>query len=189
MTARLTYGVSTKRALAAFAAAGLAGVALTACTPDEHPTSEKGTTPPVVTGNQAIPGELVNADDIPAEPSGAVGTFTLVDADGKVAGAGSFVQTRGGTKLNVRVTGLEKGPHKVEIRNTKDCFGGGTASVIPAGNLPGIAINDHGEGSANQTVEVQVGALNEKTLVITSSGNAGSADGAEPVACGLITAN
>ncbi|MFT3660952.1 MAG: hypothetical protein QM809_06020 [Gordonia sp. (in: high G+C Gram-positive bacteria)] len=187
MTTRLTNGVSTKRALAFLAAAGLAGAALTACSPpNEQPADKdaKGTTPAVVTGNQAIPGELVNADDVPAEATAAVGTFTLIQKEGKVVGAGSFVDTQGGTKLTMRVDGLSKGQHKVEVRNAKECFAGGAAAVISGGNLPGLVVDDHGSGSANQTVSVKIADLNEKILVVTES-----ATGSEPIACGVIAAN
>lgn len=185
MTARQTHGVTTPRVFATLAATGLAAVALTACTPDEYPTDQKGTTPAVVTGNQAVPGDLVNADDIPAEPGAAVGTVALVDGEGKGVGAASFVSTGQGAKVNLRVSHLKKGQHKVEVRSGGTCDGDkeftGTGNAIAGGSLPGISVGDDGNGSANQTVSVKIAELNKKTLVVV--------DGSTPIACGVIAAN
>lgn len=193
MTTRRTHGVSIKRACAALAAAGLAGVALTACSPNEHPTSEKGTTPPVITGNQAIPGDLVNADDIPADHNNPVGTVTLLDNDGHTVGAASFVKTAGGTQVNLRLNAnhseerkaIPAGQHRVEVRNSKECFTGGTpAAVIANGTLPTVTVDSHGAGSTRATVAVDIAALNDKILVISDT-----ASDPQAVACGLIAAN
>ncbi|MEZ5210527.1 superoxide dismutase family protein [Gordonia sp. (in: high G+C Gram-positive bacteria)] len=185
MTARQTHGVTTPRALAALAATGLAAVALTACTPDEHPTDAKGTTPAVVTGNQVIPGDLINADDIPASPGSAVGTVSLSDSSGNSVGAASFVPAGSQAKVNLRVTGMKKGQHKVEVRSggtcdAKDSYSG-TGNAIAGGSLPGLSVGDDGTGSVTQTVSVTVADLNDKTMVVV--------DGGTPIACGVITAN
>lgn len=188
MTASLTTGAKITRGVLTLAAAGLAGVALTACTPDQHPTTEKGTTPPVATGNQVIPGELVNADDVPAEPGSAIGTVTLQSGEGDSVGAASFVALGNSTKVNLRVTTLEKGQYKVEVRtgtycDTQDNKFTGTGNALAGGSLPGIAVNDRGVGSANQTVNVNIGELDGKAMVLLQG------DATEPIACGVITAN
>lgn len=185
MTASLTPRASRTRVLAALAAAGLAGVALTACTPHEYPTSEKGTTPPVVTGNQVIPGDLVNADGIAAEPGAAVGTVALAGADGDSVGAASFVADGSRAKMNLRVSGLKPGQHKVEVRTGTNCDApndfAGTGNAIAGGSLPGVSVDSEGNGSANQSVAVTIGDLDGKAMVIL--------DSATPIACGVIMAN
>lgn len=188
MTASLTTGAKITRGVLTLAAAGLAGAALTACTPNEQPTSAPGTTHPVVTGNQVIPGDLVNADDVPAEPGSAIGTVTLLSSEGDSVGAASFVALGSSTKVNLRVTTLEKGQYKVEVRTGTNCdtMGEkftGTGNAIAGGSLPGISVNDKGAGSANQTVNVNIGELDGKAMVLLD----GTAT--EPVACGVITAN
>lgn len=185
MTASLTHGARGPRALAAIAAAGLAGLALTACTPHEYPTSEPGTTPPVVTGNQVIPGDLVNADGIPAEPGSAVGTVALASAEGDSVGAASFVADGSRAKMNLRVSGLAQGQHGVEVRSGTNCDApndfSSTGNAIAGGSLPGISVGPEGNGSANQTVAVNIGDLDGKAMVLL--------DDSSPIACGIIMAN
>ncbi|MFM9377036.1 superoxide dismutase family protein [Gordonia sp. VNK21] len=185
MSVRNIHGASAKRALLALAVAG-AAVALSACTPDEYPTDKPGTTPPVQTGNQVIPGDLVNADDISAgDESTAVGTVSLINPKGDSVGAASFVPAGEGVKVTLRVVDLPKGQHKVGIYSVGDCGGdssfSGVGSVINGGNLPGISVGDNGTGSAIQDVaSLDVAGLNGKSMVI------GGTDG--NIACGVITA-
>lgn len=188
MTARLT---TTVRAITAVAAAGLAGAALTACTPDEHPTDVPGTVPPVITGNQASP--TVDADGIPnggeespeAAAGAAVATVTLKDAAGTTVGAGTFVAAGSQAKVNLRVTGLSKGQHKVELRSGGSCNPeyafAATDSVIAGGSLPGISVGENGTGVATQSVAVNIADLDGKTLVVLEQ--------TAPIACGVVAAS
>ncbi|GAC56999.1 superoxide dismutase [Gordonia hirsuta DSM 44140 = NBRC 16056] len=200
MTASLITGVTTKRVLATLAAAGIAGFGLTACTPDEHVSDVPGTNPAPITGNQVEPGDLVNADDVPAAPGSAVGTANLLSPSGDALGAASFVTEGNSTKVNLRVSGMTPGSHKVEVRSASSCFApkeveveggsptaapvGGftnTGNVIAGGSLPGIAVNEQGNGSARQTVTVNVADLDGKIVVLLTGDTA--------VACGNIVAN
>ncbi len=51
-TATGSKGRTARRALTVFAAAGIIGAAVAACTPNEPPSDVPGTTPSVITGNQ-----------------------------------------------------------------------------------------------------------------------------------------
>lgn len=198
MTASLTS--TTKRVLATLAAAGIAGVALTACTPDEHASDVPGTTPPVITGQQVIPGDLVNADGIAAPAGSAVGTAALLSSEGANIGSASFVSAADSTTMNLRVAGATPGQHKVEVRSGNSCVtqkqegstGGdavvettsgfiGTGTVITGGSLPGIFVDQHNNGTARQTVNLDASELDGKTLVIVT--------GDVVTACGVIMAN
>lgn len=191
MTARLS---TTARAITAITAAGLAGVALSACTPNEQPSTVPGTVPPVISGQQASP--TVDADGIPnggeshgdnAAPGEAVGTATLTDAAGAGVGAATFVAAGNQAKVNLRVTGLTAGQHKVEIRSGGSCDAtngySATGNVLAGGSLPGIAVAADGTGTATQAVSVKIADLNAKTLVVID------ANGGAPVACGVIAAS
>ncbi|MFZ2509956.1 MAG: hypothetical protein WAW85_02545 [Gordonia sp. (in: high G+C Gram-positive bacteria)] len=198
MTASLTS--TTKRVLATLAAAGIAGVALTACTPDEHASDVPGTTPPVITGQQAIPGDLVNADGVAAPAGSAVGTVALLSSAGDNIGAASFVSAENSTTMNLRVSGATPGQHKVEVRSGNSCVtqkregtvGGdatvettsgftGTGTVIAGGALPGVFVDEHTNGTARQTVNLNASELDGKTLVLVT--------GDVVTACGVIMAN
>ena len=65
MTGSSTLGSKTVRSVLALGAAGAIAAALAGCTPDEPRSDTPGTTPSVVTGNQAPPGSVDDADGIP----------------------------------------------------------------------------------------------------------------------------
>lgn len=187
MSVSNTRGVSLKRAALAFTAVG-AAVALSACSPNEEPSNVPGTTPPVVTGNQAIPGDLVNADGIEAPNERAIGNVSLIDLEGKTVGAATFVPAHEGVKVTLRVAGVPRGQHEVSIHAEGDCGGdtsfSGVGSVLSGGNLPGISVGADGKGSVTQNVgTLNIGQLNGKSMVISQT------DGDQQYACGVITAN
>ncbi len=198
MTASLTS--TTKRVLGTLAAAGIAGFALTACTPDEHASDVPGTTPPVITGQQAIPGDLVNADDVKSPAGASVGTVALLSAEGDNIGSASFVSAEQSTTMNLRVAGATPGQHRVEVRSGNSCVtvkregtaGGdavvdtnsgftGTGTAIAGGSLPGIFVDPQTNGTLRQTVNLTASELDGKTLMMLT--------GDVVTACGVIMAN
>ena len=116
-------------------------------------------------------------------------------------GVASFVQDANhSTKVNLRVNDLASGQHKVEVRSGNSCIvnkqegteGGdatvvtdtgftGTGTAIAGGTLPGLFVDEHNNGSARQTVNLDASELDGKTLVILT--------GDVVSACGVIIAN
>ena len=174
----------TARTTAALAAAGLAAVALTACSPNEHPTDAPGTTPPIVTGDQALPADMVNPAEAPDAGSN-VETASLLDKDGKAAGAATLVETPTGTRFDLNLAGIPAGQYRAEVRSGSACNAAGdfadAGSPVSGASVDGV--NVAGEptmGSASITVSAKADALSGKPLVVTP------ADGGAAVACGLI---
>lgn len=119
MTVRSTNRASTVRVVAAVAAAGGAVLALSACTPNEHPSDVKGTKPAVVTGDQVAPGEVVNKDGVPNAAQSA--TTTLLDKQGNRIGFVSFSQEGESVKVSARVSGVKPGSHGLHIHSIGKC--------------------------------------------------------------------
>ncbi|MFT4086359.1 MAG: superoxide dismutase family protein [Gordonia sp. (in: high G+C Gram-positive bacteria)] len=182
MTVRTAPGFSTARVIGVVAAAGAMAAALAACTPNEPVSHAEYTTPAVVTGNQAIPGDLVNADNIPAT-SGAAGAVALTDKTGKDVGLGSFTTAEHGLKVSVRVNDLEEGEHEVTVvSGTCESSSFGTGTVITGGSLPGVNVGHDGTGATTSNADVlKITDVDGKALVVKD-------DKETVVACGVITA-
>lgn len=139
MTARTVSGSATTRrrltrGIAVAATAGAAGLALAACTPDEPPTDVPGTTPSVVTGNQAPPGQLDDADGIGAS-SQEKATATLIDAKGDDVGTATFTPSGSSVKVTVSVTkGLPAGFHGMHLHSNGTCTPGSSDAFSSAGS-------------------------------------------------------
>ena len=79
--------LAAPRALAALFSAGLIGVTLAGCSPDQEPTDVPGTTPPVVSDAPLPPGA---EDDVDGEPSGQIAVAEIKDTSGDVVGQATF---------------------------------------------------------------------------------------------------
>lgn len=133
MTASSTSGFVTaarvRRTMAVLAAAGIVGGAVAACTPDDPSTNVPGTTPSVVTGNQAPPGEIADADNIPATTKDSA-TAKLIDRTGRNIGEATFSPSGSSVKIDVRVSagsGLQAGFHGMHLHSNGVCQAGGSA--------------------------------------------------------------
>lgn len=133
MTGSRKPGTTTLRTLAVLASAGAIGLALAGCSVDESSTSAPGTTPSVVTGNQAPRGEVDDADQIPK--SGAeTAVANLVDTKGNTVGEATFTPSGSSVKVDVRVTkGLPAGFHGMHIHENGVCTAGGDQPFSSAG--------------------------------------------------------
>ena len=179
-------GVSTTRVLAVLAAAGTAGVVLAGCTPDQHPTDAEGTTPPVITGDQARPGDEVNAGTTTggAEAMSSV----LRNADGSNVGAADFALEGEAVSVTLRVTGMEAGEHMVHVHEGTKCEAGSAFATAgdhlmvdgeDVGALPAITVLENGTGTVTTVVDsFDLEQIRGKTIVVH--------EGDTRVACGQI---
>lgn len=171
------------RVLVAAGSAGVIALALAACTPDEPPTDAKGTTPAVITGDQADPERLVDADGIP-QSDGA--EAELADGDDETVGDAVLVPSETGLRVTVELSdgsGLAAGEYTLAVHDGENCDGEGFAGagpVLSGGELVGLNVLDNGSGLTQTTTDtLQLEAVGGKTLVVTSAGG-------ERAACGTI---
>lgn len=205
MTVSSKSGPAFRRTVAVLASAGALGLALAACTPDEPTTTEKGTTPPVQTGNPAPRVGLVNADDIPATGSEKA-VAALIDTSGKDVGEAVFRPN--GSSLSVLVniregSGIAAGVHGMHIHSGTTCVAadnfasaGGHLQVDghtgdPAsGDLVSINVLPNGSGSTlTSTSSVDLQQVEGKTIVIHQNAAGTPGDDAARLACGVIGAH
>lgn len=184
MTTSSNPGVSTPRVLATLAAAGLAGLALSACSPNEHPSDVPGTTPAVVTGDQADLNGLINGDGIVVDgeegaDATAIAPVSLVDSAGGTVGAVNVVRDGEKSRVTVRVVGLSEGLHKAEIRDGA-CDFAATGDTVE--ELEGIQVRADGSGLSMTVLPVGIADLNKKSVVVLSSA-------AAAIGCGVIDAS
>lgn len=132
--------LAAPRALAALASAGLIGVVLAGCSPDEEPTSAPGTTPSVVSDVPLPPGA---EDDVDGEPSGQIAVAEIKDTEGNTVGEATLTaatEDEGPVTISVRVTGgdLPAGFHGMHIHENGTCeagAGGAQAFTSAGGHL------------------------------------------------------
>ncbi|MEE3849898.1 superoxide dismutase family protein [Gordonia sp. LSe1-13] len=132
MTARTNR---IRRTLAVLASAGIAGAALAGCSPDEEPTDAPGTTPSVVTGNQAPPGEVDDADGIGPSPEEEA-TADLIDDQGETVGEAMFMPSGSSVQVTVRLnadSGIPAGFHGMHIHENGVCETEGDSAFTSAG--------------------------------------------------------
>ncbi|WAC53785.1 superoxide dismutase[Cu-Zn] [Gordonia sp. SL306] len=157
MTVRSKPGNSTRRTLAVLAAAGIVGAALAACTPDEPATDTPGTTPSVVTGNQAPPGEVDDADGAGNSPQEDA-TANLIDDSGKSIGEATFAPSGSSVKVTVRLnaeSGIPAGFHGMHIHQNGVCTTGGSEAFSSAGSH--LQVDGHtGHPSSGDLVSINV---------------------------------
>lgn len=140
--------LAAPRALAALFSAGLIGVTLAGCSPDQEPTDVPGTTPPVVSDAPLPPGA---EDDVDGEPSGQIAVAEIKDTSGEVVGhahISSATETSEPVTINVRVTAgeLPAGFHGMHIHETGTCdagAGGSQAFTSAGGHLQVDGNTDH----------------------------------------------
>ncbi|AUH67830.1 MULTISPECIES: superoxide dismutase family protein [Gordonia] len=197
MTVRSTNRASTVRVMAAVAAAGGAALALSACTPNEQPSDVPGTTPAVVTGDQVAPGDVVNADGIPASAQSA--STTLVNKDGNRVGFVSFSQEGEAVKVSMRVAGVKPGEHGIHIHTVGKCepatgfstAGGhfqadGHTGKPESGDLATLNVLKDGTASASTTTDAfTVQDIRGKAVILHDLADGGSE--APRLACGVIS--
>lgn len=107
------------RTAAALGVTGVAALGIAACSNGQVPSDVKGTTPSVITGNQAPPGDIERTG-APAAESGAVAE--LIDTKKNVVGTAIFVPEGAGVKVTVEVTkGLPAGFHGLHIHSNGTC--------------------------------------------------------------------
>lgn len=182
MTVSSKPGAATKRALAVLASAGAIGLVLAGCTPDEPTTTEKGTTPAVVTGNQAPQVGLDDADAIPAT-GGEKAVAKLINTSGTEIGEAVFAPSGSSLKVSVTVNAnstLPAGFHGMHIHSGSACdapggftsAGGhlqvdGRTSHPSSGDLVSINILSDGTGTTVTTTDsVKLTDIGGKTLII-----------------------
>ncbi|MBD0863362.1 superoxide dismutase family protein [Gordonia sp. zg691] len=132
--------LAASRALAALASAGLIGVALAGCSPDQNPTDVPGTTPSVISDQPLPPGAV---DDVDDEPTGQIATAEIKDTSGKVVGEATFTaptESDEPVTVSVRVTSgdLPAGFHGMHIHENGTCdagSGGAQAFTSAGGHL------------------------------------------------------
>lgn len=188
-------GISTTRVLAVLAAAGAAGAVLAGCTPDQHPTDAKGTTPSVITGDQARPGDEVNA----GTTSGGAEELrtTLRSVDGNNVGFATFTTEDDAVSVSLRVTGMDAGSHGVHIHSVGKCeASNGFASAgdhlqvdghtgkPESGDLTSVTVLSNGTGTVTSVTDAfDLEQIRGKALIVHEVGDT---DGTHRLACGVI---
>ncbi|WOC12683.1 superoxide dismutase family protein [Gordonia sp. MP11Mi] len=188
-------GISTTRVLAVLAAAGVAGAALAGCTPDQYPTDEKGTTPSVITGDQAQPGDEIKA----GTTSGGAEelTVTLRNTDGTSVGFATFSAEGDAVTVNLRVTGMDTGSHGVHIHSGSKCeASNGFASAgdhlqvnghtgkPESGDLTSVTVLQNGTGTVTSSTDAfKLDQIRGRALIVHEVGDT---DGSHRLACGVI---
>ncbi|MGB3303641.1 superoxide dismutase family protein [Gordonia sp. (in: high G+C Gram-positive bacteria)] len=197
MTVRSSNRASTVRVVAVLAAAGGAALALAACTPNEHATDVPGTTPAVVTGDQVVPGEVVNADGIPN--TAQAGATTLFDKEGNRVGFVSFTQEDDAVQVSARVSGVKPGVHGLHIHTVGKCeastnftsAGGhyqapGRTAMPETGDLMNMNVLKNGTATGTYTTDAfTVQEIRGKALILHDVAEDGA--DAPRVACGIIS--
>ncbi len=120
-----------------------AGTVLAACSPGEDSSSVPGTTPAVITGDQA-PGGLgvgeTTSGKSGAQSGGA--TASLITPQGSKVGTATFTTEGSEVKIDVTVTsGIPAGFHGMHLHSVGKCENN---SVAPAGGAPGAFLSAGG---------------------------------------------
>ncbi|MFW0789317.1 superoxide dismutase family protein [Gordonia sp. CPCC 205333] len=107
------------RVATAVGATGVVALGLAACSNGEEPTDVPGTTPSVITGDQAPPGDVKSSDG-ESEKAGAVAK--IVDTKNNVVGTALFAPEGGGVKVTIEVTkGVAAGFHGLHLHSNGVC--------------------------------------------------------------------
>lgn len=139
-----------RRALVLAASTVAAGAVLTACSPGEEPSSQQGTTPAVVSGDQAPNNLGINEREAGAsptesgnaEPSGSGLTASLISPGGARVGEATFSTEGSAVRVDVKVTsGITPGFHGLHIHAVGKCENN---SVAPTGGAPGAFLSAGG---------------------------------------------
>lgn len=161
------------RALAPIVA--IAAVGLSACSNNEAPSTEPGTTPPVWTGAAAPEGEQSHGSESQgAETSGAAAasagslTASLESATGESAGTATFAEGDGGVEVTLEIEGFEPGYYGVHVHEFGKCE---PESAAPAGGPTGAFLSAGGHLQAGGNTGIpESGDL--ASLVVREDGSA-----------------
>ncbi len=160
--------------------ASVATIALASCSPGEEPSDVKGTTPQVVTGDQAPAGEAT----APSNSGGHAGAVaTLIDTKNKTVGRAVFSSAGSSVKVTVTVNeGIAAGFHGMHLHSNGVCdpstsepftSAGGHLQVPghtghpSSGDLVSINVLANGSGSTVTTTDaVKIDQIVGKSIVI-----------------------
>jgi len=172
----------TARVVAVIAAAGAIGAGVAACSPDEEASDAPYTTPSVVTGDQAPPGDVSGVDG----HSGKA-TASLKDAKGKPVGTATFTTLGDAVKVSVTVSGLPAGFHGMHLHTNGECKASGSEPFTSAGghlqddgntghpssgDLVSINVLKDGSGEATTTTDaVTLEQIAGKSIIIHADKN------------------
>lgn len=168
MTANSNSATTVRRSLVALASAGLIGGVLAGCTPNEPRSDTPGTTPAVVTGDQAP----VDADQHPTGPpsSGPGATANLIDASGKTVGEATFATSGSSVRVTVKLdsgSGISAGFHGLHLHQNGVCQGSGAEAFTSAGGH--LQVDGHtGHPSSGDLVSLNVLADGTAETVTTT---------------------
>lgn len=151
----------------AFGVLAAAALALTACSNGEVPTDVPGTTPSVVTGDQAPPGRLVDEDSQPASPK-ADAVAAVIDTKNNTVGRAVFTPSGSSVKITVTVTGgLPAGFHGMHIHSNGVCDPSTAEPFSSAGGH--LQVNGHtGHPSSGDLISLNVLADGTGTTTTTT---------------------
>ncbi|GAB17591.1 superoxide dismutase [Gordonia effusa NBRC 100432] len=153
------------RAVAAVGATGVVAVGLVACSNGEEPTDVPGTTPSVITGDQAPPGEVT----VPGGSSEKVGAVAkLVDAKNNEVGTAIFTPEGAAVKVTVEVTkGVAAGFHGLHLHSNGVCDPSTTEPFSSAGGH--LQVDGHtGHPSSGDLVSLNVLKNGTGTTITTT---------------------
>ncbi|MGZ4586143.1 MAG: superoxide dismutase[Cu-Zn] [Mycobacterium sp.] len=122
---------------------GLPVLAVTSCSPQQNPSSQPGTTPPVKSGSPASSSETSSAS-----PSGESLTAHLKTPDGKDAATATFDFTGGYVTVTVKTVAagiVPPGLHGLHVHEIGKCE---PNSVAPTGGPPGNFLSAGGHYQA-----------------------------------------
>ena len=133
---------SVQRAILLASSVLAVGTVLAACSPGEEPSSQQGTTPPVLTGDQAPGGLGIGESRSPessAASSGSGATASLISPQGTQVGTATFTTEGSEVKVDVKVTsGIPAGFHGMHLHSVGKCE---SNSVAPTGGAPGAFLS------------------------------------------------
>ena len=154
-TGNSTLGSKTLRSVLALGAASAIAAALAGCTPDEPRSDTPGTTPSVVTGNQAPPGSVDDADNIPNSAKESA-TAQLKDTKGQTVGTATFTPSGSSLRVDVKVSnGIAAGFHGMHIHENGVCEASSSTPFSSAGGH--LQVDGHtGHPSSGDLVSINV---------------------------------
>ena len=157
----------SRRLVVGFAipALSVAALGLSACSPDQNPTDEKGTTPAPFTSSPAPSGAEHSgehaATTTAAEAAGDSVTAELKDSTGKVVGTVTFKKDGDYVEIEADVKGVEPGFHGFHVHEKGECVGDftsagghyGPTEKGAKGDLTSIQVREDKEGELTTTTD------------------------------------
>lgn len=181
-------------------------LALAACSTQQYPSDEPGTTPPVWTGStspgaeadhgseEAASHDSEEGADVASDPIGVV--VRLVDPEGEAIGAVQSIRAENELEVEVDVEPghLTPGSYALSLYSVGSCEvtpstgndadiafeSAGDALILDGVNLPPLEIGADGSGTASFTSDIPVTA---GALIISTA----ESNGQDRQACGVLT--